>query len=54
MTVQRQTVRRDDSGFTLIEMMIAALVLMIVCGTVMKGVLGLTQLNNTIMDSAFR
>ena len=43
-------VRRSDEGFTLIEMMITLLVLMIVSGTVMKGVLDLTNLHNTIMN----
>ena len=43
-------VRRSDEGFTLIEMMITVLVLMIVSGTVMKGVLDLTNLHNTIMN----
>jgi prepilin-type N-terminal cleavage/methylation domain-containing protein len=42
--------RRSDEGFTLIEMMITVLVLMIVSGTVMKGVLDLTNLHNTIMN----
>src|SRR3954471_8963465 len=40
--------RRD--GFTLIEMMIAVLVLMVVSGTVIKGVMDLTNLHNTIMN----
>jgi prepilin-type N-terminal cleavage/methylation domain-containing protein len=43
-------VRGSDEGFTLIEMMITVLVLMIVSGTVMKGVLDLTNLHNTIMN----
>ena len=42
--------RRTDDGFTLIEMMITVLVLMVVCGTVMKGVLDLTALHNVIMN----
>ncbi len=42
--------RRSDEGFTLVEMMITVLVLMIVSGTVMKGVLDLTNLHNTIMN----
>src|SRR3954468_12702330 len=37
-------------GFTLIEMMIAIMVLMVVSGTVMKGVMDLTNLHNTIMN----
>src|SRR3954468_6241079 len=37
-------------GFTLIEMMIAVLVLMVVSGTVIKGVMDLTNLHNTIMN----
>ena len=39
-----------DRGFTLIEMMIAVLVLMLVCGTVMKGVLDLTRLHTMVMN----
>jgi prepilin-type N-terminal cleavage/methylation domain-containing protein len=40
----------DARGFSLIEMMIATLVLMVVCGTVMKGVLDLTNLSQTITN----
>ncbi len=46
----RGEVHRNDEGFTLIEMMIAVLVLLVVCGTVMKGVLDFTRLHNTIMN----
>src|SRR5258705_4286038 len=53
MSVSRRDdgdIRRSDQGFTMVEMMITVLVLMIVSGTVMKGVLDLTNLHNTIMN----
>ena len=53
MDVTRQrTCRIDptDRGFTLIEMMITILVLMLVCGTVLKGVLDLTRVSNMVMN----
>jgi prepilin-type N-terminal cleavage/methylation domain-containing protein len=49
--IQRmQDDQRHNEGFTLIEMMIAVLVLMVVSGTVIKGVMDLTNLHNTIMN----
>jgi len=42
--------RRHEQGFTLIEMLITVLVLMTVCGTVMKGVLDLTDLHNVVVN----
>jgi len=48
MTSQHST--PAERGFTLIEMMITVLVLMLVCGTVMKGVLDLTRLHNVVMN----
>src|SRR5258705_2328983 len=53
MSVSRRDdgdIRRSDQGFTMVEMMITVLVLMIVSGTVMKGVLDLTGLHNVIMN----
>ena len=47
---QREQVWRNGEGFTLIEMMITVLLLMVVCGTVLKGVLDLTFLHNTIIN----
>ena len=48
-TVRRRT-PRHQRGFTLIEMMVTVLVLMIVSGTVMAGVLDLTKLHNVIVN----
>ena len=39
-----------DAGFSLVEMMVATLVLMLVCGTVMTGVLDLTNLSMTVTN----
>ena len=39
-----------DEGFTLIELMVAMLVLMVVSGTVIKGVMDMATLHNTIMN----
>ena len=39
-----------ESGFTLIEMMISIALLMIVSGTVMKGVLDMTTVNAVITN----
>src|SRR5215208_3649885 len=39
-----------DEGFTLIELMVALLVLMIVSGTVLRGVMDMSLLHNTIMN----
>jgi prepilin-type N-terminal cleavage/methylation domain-containing protein len=39
-----------DAGFTLIELMVAMLVLMVVSGTVIKGVLDMSNTHNTIMN----
>ena len=47
-TALRRTSR--DEGFSLVEMMVATLVLMIVCGTVMRGVLDLTNVSQTVTN----
>src|SRR5215213_9026282 len=39
-----------DEGFTLIELMVAMVVLMVVSGTVIKGVMNMATLHNTIMN----
>jgi hypothetical protein len=39
-----------DEGFTLIELMVATLVLMIVSGAVLTGVMNMATLHNTIMN----
>jgi prepilin-type N-terminal cleavage/methylation domain-containing protein len=39
-----------DGGFTLIEMMVAMLVLMVVSGTVMKGVMDMADLHSTLSN----
>ena len=41
-----------DGGFTLIELMVATLILMIVSGAVLKGVMDMSSLHNTIMNRA--
>ena len=41
-----------DAGFTLIELMVAVFVLMIVSGAVLKGVMDMSGLHNTIMNRA--
>ena len=46
---QRRAGFRDE-GFTLIELMVALLVLMIVSGTVLKGVMDMSAVHNTIMN----
>src|SRR5438477_1430873 len=50
MTRHTSPTTRRDAGFTLIEMMIAVMVLMVVSGTVIKGMMDLTNLHNTIMN----
>lgn len=42
--------RSGDEGFTLIEMMVAMLVLMIVSGTVIKGVMDMADLHSTLSN----
>ena len=49
ITQQRRRVS-DDAGFTLIEMMIAVFVLMIVSGTVIRGVMDMADLHSTLMN----
>jgi prepilin-type N-terminal cleavage/methylation domain-containing protein len=39
-----------DEGFTLIELMVALLVLMVVSGAVLRGVMDMSTLHNTIMN----
>ena len=39
-----------DEGFTLIELMVAVLVLMVVSGAVLKGVMDMSNLHNTMMN----
>ena len=51
--------RDDDQGFSIIETMISISILMVVCGTVLQGVLGLTDVsrmvsNRTDMHSGVR
>ena len=41
-----------DGGFTLIELMVATFILMIVSGAVLKGVMDMSSLHNTIMNRA--
>ena len=41
-----------DDGFTLIELMVAVFVLMIVSGAVLRGVMDMSSLHNTIMNRA--
>ena len=48
-SLQRRAASGDE-GFTLIELMVALLVLMIVSGTVLKGVMDMSALHNTIMN----
>lgn len=40
----------EESGFSIVETMIATLILLIVCGTVMQGVLGLAGVNRTVSN----
>jgi prepilin-type N-terminal cleavage/methylation domain-containing protein len=42
--------RSGDEGFTLIELMVSMIVLMVVSGTVIKGVMNMATLHNTIMN----
>ena len=48
-SLQRRAASGDE-GFTLIELMVALLVLTIVSGTVLKGVMDMSALHNTIMN----
>jgi prepilin-type N-terminal cleavage/methylation domain-containing protein len=48
-SAQRQPIS-GDQGFTLIEMMVAVLVLMVVSGTVIKGVMDMADLHTTLMN----
>ena len=47
---ERRGIQRSAAGFTVIEMMISTLVLGLVCGTVLKGILDLSTLHNTVMN----
>ena len=49
-THDRHGIRRSAAGFTVVEMMISTLVLGLVCGTVLKGILDLANLHNTVMN----
>jgi prepilin-type N-terminal cleavage/methylation domain-containing protein len=44
------TPHRNDAGFTLIEMMVSITLLMIVSGTVMRGVLDLTRVSDVVTN----
>ena len=48
-SLQRRAGSRDE-GFTLIELMVALVVLMIVSGAVLKGVMNMSTLHNTIVN----
>ena len=48
-SLKRRAASRDE-GFTLIELMVATLVLMIVSGAVLKGVMDMSALHNTVMN----
>jgi prepilin-type N-terminal cleavage/methylation domain-containing protein len=50
-SLQRRAASGDE-GFTLIELMVAVLVLMIVSGTVLKGVMDMSAIHNTINNRA--
>jgi type II secretory pathway pseudopilin PulG len=41
---------RDESGFTLIELMISVLVLMVISGVVLQGMLGLGRVNDIVSN----
>ena len=41
---------RDEAGFNLIEMMVSIALLLVVSGTVLTGVLGLTDVNRTVSN----
>ena len=45
---RRQAVAED--GFTVVEMLVALAILMVVCGTVMRGVLGLTDVSRMVSN----
>ena len=47
-----QRAASGDEGFTLIELMVAILILMVVSGTVLKGVMDMAALHNTINNRA--
>jgi prepilin-type N-terminal cleavage/methylation domain-containing protein len=49
-TDQRRQAAAGEAGFTLIEMMVAVLVLMVVSGTVIKGVMDMADLHSTLMN----
>ena len=49
-TTQRRQQVTEEGGFTLIEMMVAVFVLMIVSGTVIKGVMDMADLHSTLMN----
>jgi hypothetical protein len=40
----------SDAGFSIVEAMISVAILMVVCGTVMQGVLNLTDINQTVAN----
>ena len=42
--------RRSDAGFTLIELMVSVLVLMVVSGVVVQGMLGLGRINDVVAN----
>lgn len=42
--------RRSDAGFTLIELMVSVLVLMVVSGVVLQGMLGLGRVNDVVAN----
>ena len=48
-SLKRRAVSGDE-GFTLIELMVAVLVLMVVSGAVLRGVMDMSTLHNTIMN----
>ena len=50
MTFSRRHGLRQESGFSLIEMMIATGLLLVVSSVVMRGVAGVTQLNRTVTN----
>jgi prepilin-type N-terminal cleavage/methylation domain-containing protein len=50
MTHLLQRRASGDEGFTLIELMVAMVVLLVVSGTVIKGVMNMATLHNTIMN----
>ena len=52
MTTSTPRALSDESGFTLIEVMVTSGILMAVSAIVMSGVLEMTQLNNTITNRA--